>query len=475
MKASGLLSGASGLHHLGGMGGMGGMNSPVTMIAASALPVATNFVTRKIATLNNKKARIFIEPGDELLAQARLLIQSYSVEGRVLTRASDGTNIANTIGTAPPSSETGKIDDVTQSSLPVQRATVSTRVELPQYSSGPIFANPMMLIKEMPVAARMLTLMPGANIMRNFPGIGPFAQPVLMVASSTLPMTLGVFTAPRMGRQGHLGNAAVRSGAKYNGEASGNSFAKQYNKKVFWSKQFPVIVTRKIESAYTFKGDPFEGVLDGKVWFSDTVSVPKGSIVLGHVIRIQHSRRLGSAMLSKHDRFRRNASFTVQLDEMITPSKTHLQIAGSILPQFHVFNNDGNFKAVEVKTAREIVGVEDLGNTASTDSTSYLSMSARMALQGIGGNAISFGAMPLIMGVVGAAVPSAVSGKPIEVDETSRTKGFVLGATGQVPGGFVVRNFIYKGDDFCLDEGDELLAEAQIIKRKTTAVIRVQK
>jgi hypothetical protein len=221
---------------------------------------------------------------------------------------------------------------------------------------------------------------------------------------------------------------------------------------------------RKIETAYAHKGDVFEGELTKDLTFPNQITIPAGSRVIGQLAQVQRGRRLASTLVSKNGRFRRNAFFTVKLDEIITPKQFHIKITGTICPQYHVFKNAGEFKASVVGDGGQILGVDNLSKDESSEATKILKMLAQTAVKQAAGNMISFGAMPILMGVAGALQPSWVSGKsPGEIDTTSRSKGFVLGATGQIPGGNIIRDFILKGDELRIDEDDELMATAKIV------------
>ena len=72
----------------------------------------------------------------------------------------------------------------------------------------------------------------------------------------------------------------------------------------------------------------------------------------------------------------------------------------------------------------------------------------------------SFGAMPVALGVIGAANPSFAFCKPVGLNvRHRRLKGFAVGFLSGVPGGWVVEDAVIKGQEAIIKPGDELLAD----------------
>jgi hypothetical protein len=71
---------------------------------------------------------------------------------------------------------------------------------------------------------------------------------------------------------------------------------------------------------------------------------------------------------------------------------------------------------------------------------------------------VSFGAAPVVMGVLGAANPSFALMKPVgENVRHRRVKGFFWGAVSGMPGGWVVEELIVRGQETIIKPGDEFL------------------
>jgi hypothetical protein len=85
-----------------------------------------------------------------------------------------------------------------------------------------------------------------------------------------------------------------------------------------------------------------------------------------------------------------------------------------------------------------------------------IGMNAALAPAG----AFSFGAMPIALGVIGAANPSFAFMKPVGTNvRHRRIKGFFWGALSGVPGSWLIEDTTVKGQEAVIKPGDEFLAE----------------
>jgi hypothetical protein len=182
--------------------------------------------------------------------------------------------------------------------------------------------------------------------------------------------------------------------------------------------------------------------------------LPAGSLVEGRVCGFRRARRLGSTIVDRKSKFR-NGVLSVQFSRIVTPDSS-LAIIGLCPEQSTLFNNSGKFKIIRVNASGEIHDIEDLGIDAADPLPNFVMTIAKGGLQQSLGSVGSFGVLPLIMGAACVIEPRLVATKPIEEDQTSAGKRFVLGASGAMPAGNVVAAVLLKGDELELVEGDRL-------------------
>ena len=85
-----------------------------------------------------------------------------------------------------------------------------------------------------------------------------------------------------------------------------------------------------------------------------------------------------------------------------------------------------------------------------------IGLNAAMAPVGV----FSFGAMPVALGLMGAANPSFAFMKPVGTNvRHRRIKGFAWGFLSGVPGSWLIEDTVVKGNEAIIKPGDEFLVE----------------
>jgi hypothetical protein len=228
----------------------------------------------------------------------------------------------------------------------------------------------------------------------------------------------------------------------------------------------------KLDTRYLVENDPVQCAFTKDTILDHNFVVPAGSLVLGHVEGIRRSRRMGKAILSHNNRFHRNPSFHIVFNEIVLPNNKHIQISGSVIAQYHVFAHDGKIKVAIAGAGGEIEGMEDASSSADDTLPQTVQMLTRTGLLQFASPAISFGAMPVLMGIAGAYAPWIFSGKSMDEDNTSHSRGFILGVTAAIPGGGILQRFLLKGEEMVIEEGDRFLVDIYVRPTKSvTGVI----
>ncbi len=187
----------------------------------------------------------------------------------------------------------------------------------------------------------------------------------------------------------------------------------------------------------------------------DRLIAVKGSKVNGHLNYVLKARTSLHAYFSPERWFRNSGCIGVSFDEIVNEKGDHIPLVAAPAQIARVVKN---------KCEGRVLGVNHKGQI-----TGPLAQQLRYKAICIGINAalapatvFSFGAMPVALGVIGAANPSFAFCKPVGLNvRHRRMKGFAVGFLSGVPGGWVVEDAVIKGQEAIIKPGDELLAEFQ--------------
>jgi hypothetical protein len=193
--------------------------------------------------------------------------------------------------------------------------------------------------------------------------------------------------------------------------------------------------------------------------FDTRLVAPAGSIVLGHIDHYVKSRNMTQAMSSKDLRFHKTSIVKLAFTEIITPEQEHIKIEG-ILSQQRAFTGGKDEREISVGKK----GVVELAEPKLSDENM---VGAQVVNYTVGtgisqlGAVATFGVLPLVMGVIGAANPSIITMHAVSKDDQHpRLRGMTMGVVSSLPGGPVIQSLIYRGSELNIKAGDELLVQA---------------
>jgi len=202
-------------------------------------------------------------------------------------------------------------------------------------------------------------------------------------------------------------------------------------------------------------GDLVEARLCADIVLKGTMLAPKGSKIIGHVDSCERPNRFIKS-LNMHRKMRMGASVGLQFDTIVTPVGTRISFNAKPAAQSHFIEN---------KSTGRVLSISASGNITPPTSSQLKSQAITFALR-TGASAagpISFGAVPVGFGLMGAFAPSMFMLRPVGSNEPHRRlKGFGLGVLNGLPGGFVVADCFVKGGEVSLLPGDRMMAELKM-------------
>lgn len=217
--------------------------------------------------------------------------------------------------------------------------------------------------------------------------------------------------------------------------------------------RFPVVMQSELNSKTTKKGDPFQARLKYDVKIGDRHVANKGSIVTGHVNYVLKARTILGSIITV-DRFYRNSGVLgFEFDELINEKGEHIRLVAMPARMARIVKNKAE--------GREL-GVNHKGQITGPWSTQLRYKAVRIglnfALAPLG--PMTFGAMPVVLGCIGAANPDFAFAKPVGLNvRHRRLKGFFWGALSGVPGSWLIEDTTVRGQEAIIKPGDEFLAE----------------
>ena len=217
--------------------------------------------------------------------------------------------------------------------------------------------------------------------------------------------------------------------------------------------KFPVVVSSQISSKTAKKGDPVEARLKYDLKIGDRLIAHKGAEVHGHINYSLKARSAMHSLVSPERWYRNSGVLGVEFDEIINDKGEHLPLVAMPARTSRIVKN---------KNEGRVLGVNHLGQVTGPLSQQIrykairIGLNAAMAPAGV----FSFGAMPVALGLIGAANPSFAFMKPIGNNvRHRRIKGFAWGFLSGVPGSWIIEDTVTKGQESIIKPGDEFLAE----------------
>jgi hypothetical protein len=223
--------------------------------------------------------------------------------------------------------------------------------------------------------------------------------------------------------------------------------------KVKAGASFPIVISSEITSKSAKSGDPLEARLKYDLKIGDRLIAEKGASVFGHVDYVLKARSAMSSMMSKERWYRNSGCLGITFDEIVNSKGEHIPLVAKPACQARIVKNKAEGRELGVNQSGQVTGPwsQQLRYKAIR-----IGLNAAMAPAGV----FSFGAMPVALGVIGAANPSFAFMKPVGQNvRHRRLKGFAWGALSGVPGSWIIEDTVIKGQEAVIKPGDEFLAE----------------
>ncbi len=219
--------------------------------------------------------------------------------------------------------------------------------------------------------------------------------------------------------------------------------------------KFPVVISSEITTKTSKKGDPVEARLKYDLKIGDRLIAKKGAVVNGHINYSLPARSTMHSLVSPTRWYRNSGCVGISFDEIIDEKGQHLPLVAVPARAARIVKNKGE--------GREL-GINHDGQVAGPLSQQIRYKAIRIGLNAAlaPAGAFSFGAMPIALGVIGAANPSFAFMKPVGLNvRHRRIKGFFWGALSGVPGSWLIEDTVVRGQEAVIKPGDEFLAEFQ--------------
>lgn len=217
--------------------------------------------------------------------------------------------------------------------------------------------------------------------------------------------------------------------------------------------RFPILIISELTSKTAKKGDTLQGRLKYDLKIADRLVAKKGSMVNGHINYSLKARTIMHSLLSPERWYRNSGCLGFSFDEIINEKGEHLPLKAQPARAARIVKNKGEGRELGVNHNGQITGpwAQQIRYKAIR-----IGLNAALAPAGV----FSFGAMPLALGVIGAANPSFAFAKPVGLNvRHRRIKGFAWGFLSGVPGSWLIEDTTVKGQEAVIKPGDEFYAE----------------
>ncbi len=223
--------------------------------------------------------------------------------------------------------------------------------------------------------------------------------------------------------------------------------------KIITGAKFPVVVSSQINSKTAKQGDPFEARLKYDLKIGDRIIAKKGAVVNGHLNYVLRARSTMHSLISPERWYRNSGCLGVSFDELINEKGEHVPLVATPAQTARIIKNKGEGRVLGVNHNGQVVGPwsQQLRYKA-------IRIGLDFALGPLG--VFSFGAMPVALGLIGAANPSFAFTKPVGLNvRHRRIKGFAWGFLSGIPGSWIIEDTVIKGQEAIIKPGDEFLVE----------------
>lgn len=217
--------------------------------------------------------------------------------------------------------------------------------------------------------------------------------------------------------------------------------------------RFPVVITSEITSKTAKKGEAIQARLKYDLKIGDRLVAKKGAVVTGHLDYVLPARSTLHSLVSPTRWYRNSGVLGISFDEIINEKSEHLPLVARPARKALIVKNKGEGRVLGVNHDGLVTGPwsQQLRYKAVR-----IGLNAALAPAGV----FSFGAMPVALGVIGAANPSFAFMKPVGLNvRHRRLKGFAWGFLSGIPGSWLIEDTVVRGQEAVIKPGDEFLAE----------------
>lgn len=217
--------------------------------------------------------------------------------------------------------------------------------------------------------------------------------------------------------------------------------------------RFPVVIQSQITSKTAKKGDPIQARLKYDLKIGDRLVAKKGAVVNGHINYVLKARTILRSLVSPERWYRNSGCVGLAFDEVISDKGEHLPLVAQPARQARIVKNKAEGRELGVNHYGQVTGpwAVQLRHKAIR-----IGLNAALAPAGV----FSFGAMPVALGVLGAANPSFAFSKPVGLNvRHRRIKGFAWGFLSGIPGSWLIEDTTVKGQEAIIKPGDEFYVE----------------
>lgn len=216
--------------------------------------------------------------------------------------------------------------------------------------------------------------------------------------------------------------------------------------------RFPVVISSAINSKTAKKGDRVEARLKYDLKIGDKLIAKKGSIVRGHLNYCLKARTILHSLVSPERWYRNSGCVGIDFDEIVNEKGEHIPCFAAPARAGRVIKNKCEGRELGVNHNGQVTGpwAQQLRYKAVR-----VGLNFALAPAGV----FSFGAMPVALGVIGAANPNFAFGKPVGLNvRHRRIKGFAWGFLSGIPGSWLIEDTTVKGQEAVIKPGDEFYA-----------------
>lgn len=217
--------------------------------------------------------------------------------------------------------------------------------------------------------------------------------------------------------------------------------------------RFPVVISSQLNSKSSKKGDAIEARLKYDLKIGDRLVAKKGSVVRGHINYSLKARTILHSMVSPERWYRNSGCIGIDFDEIINERGEHIPCNAAPSRAGRVIKNKAEGRELGVNHNGQVTGpwAQQIRYKAVR-----VGLNFAMAPAGV----FSFGAMPVALGVLGAANPNFAFSRPVGLNvRHRRIKGFAWGFLSGIPGSWLIEDTTLKGQEAIIKPGDEFYAE----------------